>query len=74
MRELRPPFLPVFLVHLARPSIHSIYLHHLHLNKKLAMSSPIEVVNMSPEDYRARKVALITGIVELSENEEQCGP
>ncbi|KAF9963910.1 hypothetical protein BGZ70_007110 [Mortierella alpina] len=26
------------------------------------MSSPIEVVNMSPEDYRKRKVALITGI------------
>ncbi|KAF9322394.1 hypothetical protein BG003_000065, partial [Podila horticola] len=26
------------------------------------MSSPIEVVNMSPEDYRNRKVALITGI------------
>ncbi|KAG0347604.1 hypothetical protein BG004_007365, partial [Podila humilis] len=26
------------------------------------MSSPIEVVNMSVGDYRARKVALITGI------------
>lgn len=25
------------------------------------MSSPIEVVNMSPADYRKRKVALITG-------------
>ncbi|KAI7830611.1 hypothetical protein BC939DRAFT_438522 [Gamsiella multidivaricata] len=27
------------------------------------MSSPIEVVNMSPEDYRKRKVALVTGTV-----------
>ncbi|KAF8929105.1 hypothetical protein BGZ58_009164, partial [Dissophora ornata] len=26
------------------------------------MSSPIEIVNMAPEDYRNRKVALITGI------------
>ncbi|KAF9351534.1 hypothetical protein BGX26_010491, partial [Mortierella sp. AD094] len=26
------------------------------------MVSPIEIVNMSPEDYRQRKVALITGI------------
>ncbi|KAF9133368.1 hypothetical protein BGX30_012307, partial [Mortierella sp. GBA39] len=26
------------------------------------MTSPIEIVNMSPQDYRNRKVALITGI------------
>jgi hypothetical protein len=25
------------------------------------MSSPIEVVNMPPEEYRKRKIALITG-------------
>lgn len=32
-----------------------------HSPHQAAMSSPIEVVNMSPADYRNRKIALITG-------------
>lgn len=50
------------LHHLFRFSFLSSLHPSFPLSYPAAMSSPIEVVNMSPEDYRNRKVALITGM------------